>query len=138
MAIVIDTVLCVFLVSPLGGVGAALARATLILTLFVYPAWRLKKVFGLYFDSDALKKSWMGSVVMAVVVVLMQLVWMDGFLLPLYVLVGGAIYILMLRSLNAVDGRDVQLFHQFAPKRFGAIVDTFAKLLGVEKLRGNS
>lgn len=126
------------LVAPLGSSGVALGRVALMTASFGYLAYTLRRGFGLYFDLDALKKSLVGSAVMAISIGLVQFVWLHRHMLPLYVLVGCFVYILMLRFLKAVDNQDIILLHQFLPKYFGGIIDTFARFLGLETKKKSS
>jgi stage V sporulation protein B len=132
LGVAVGAVCSAFLVTPLGSSGAALGRVAMMTTSFGYLAYTLRRGFGLYFDLDAFKKSLVGSAVMAISIGLVQLVWLNRHMLPLYVLVGCFVYILMLRSLKAADNQDIILFHQFLPKYFGGIIDMFARFLGLE------
>jgi len=133
LGVVVGAVCCALLVAPFGSSGAALGRVALMTTSFGYLAYTLRRVFGLHFDPDAFKKSLVGSTVMAIAVGLLQFVWLDGRLLPLYVFVGGLFYVLMLRFLNALNNEDVKLLHEFMPKYFGGVIDTFARFLNIEE-----
>jgi len=133
LGVAVGTICCALLVTPFGSAGAALGRVALMVISFAYAAYTLRKVFGLYFDSDAFKRSLVASAVMAIAVGLMQFVWLDRRMLPLYVFVGGFVYISMLRFLKAVDNQDIKLLHQFLPKYFGGIIDTIARIFGIER-----
>lgn len=131
LAMVIGVPLLALLVGSFGSAGAALAKSLMFLVLFAYQAYILKKSFGLYFDLSAFENVLVSSAVMAIVVVLMQFIWRNIYMLPLYILVGGFIYFLMLRILKVFNKQDIILFNQIAPKRFRKVVDAFAKLYGV-------
>lgn len=132
VAISVGVVGSVLLVAPFGSVGAAMARGMLMVAYFVYAAYSLWKVFGFYVDWKAFKMALLGSVVMLVAVVLVQLVWFDRIALPLYVFLGGSVYLLMLRFLKVVNEEDIQLLRQFAPERFLGLVDLVARFFGLE------
>jgi len=103
----------------------------MFLVLFAYQAYILKKSFGLYFDLSAFENVLVSSAVMAIVVVSMQLIWRNTYMLPLYILVGGLTYFLMLRILKVFNKQDIILFNQIAPKSFRKVIDAFAKFYGV-------
>lgn len=69
---------------------------------------------------------------MAAVVAFVQFMLFDVCMLPLYILVGGVVYILMLRILKAVSEEDIKLFHEFLPKRLGGMIDIFARFIGIK------
>lgn len=129
LAILVGILFSVLLVAPFGMVGAAFAKAALTVVLFIYPAFRLWKLAGLHIDSDSLKNSLIASAVMAGAVGLVEFLWMRGYLLPLYVMVGVITYAAMLKFLNATNSQDIKLMKEFLPKSFGKLVDALAKFL---------
>jgi len=128
IAISVDSLLCILLVGPLGSLGAAISRAALILSLFLVPALWLRSIMGLNVDSDAYLKSLIGSAVMAGVVMVAEVYWTGRYLLPVYILIGGTVYLVMLRLLRAVKQRDIELVKQFLPFRLG-LLDLLGKIL---------
>jgi len=66
-----------------------------------------------------------------VIVLVLEVVWMDRLLLPLYVLVGGVAYLSMLRILRVVNASDVILVRNFLPRQMNSIVEFLARALGV-------
>jgi len=126
------SVLLGFLLLPSTGVrGAAVLRGfamvlSLALMLIVLKRMRL---FAVAFDFEALWKSWAASSVMAVAVLGIQFFLYSKYLLPLYVLLGGVVYLVMLRFLRAVRVHDIHLVKAFAGKRFARLVDWVRPLL---------
>ena len=126
------SVLLGFLLLPSTGVlGAAVLRGfamvlSLALMLIVLKRMRL---FAVAFDFEALWKSWVASSVMAVAVLGIQFFLYSKYLLPLYVLLGGVVYLVMLRFLRAVRVHDIHLVKAFAGKRFARLVDWVRPLL---------
>jgi len=133
LGVAVNAACCALFVTPFGSAGAALGRVALITTSFGYLAYTLRKVFGLYLDLDAFKNSLISSTVMAIAVGLMQFVWLDRHMLPLYIFVGGVVYVSLLRFLKAVEDQDIMLLHEFMPKYLGGIIDMFARFLGVKR-----
>ena len=68
---------------------------------------------------------------MGLIVLVLEVVWMDRLLLPLYVLVGGVAYLSMLRILRVVNASDVILVRNFLPRQMNSIVEFLARALGV-------
>ncbi|MFH1328877.1 MAG: oligosaccharide flippase family protein [Candidatus Bathyarchaeota archaeon] len=133
-AILVDVALFILLLPPLGIIGAAFAKAGLIVVLFVYPSIRLRKFFELRFDKGAYGKAWVASLVMMTVLIAIQALWMTPWLLPLYVVVGGGVYLAVLRILRAVNAEDFALVRQFLPRRLsGKSLNAIAKILGVRE-----
>lgn len=106
-----------FIVPPLslGIVGAAIGRGALMVISFSYMVVRLRKIMSFEVDFGALKNAWIASAGMAAGVLLLQFFWMHNYLLPLYIIVGAAIYFAILRILHAVTHHDVELIEAFAP-----------------------
>ena len=49
--------------------------------------------------------------------------------LPIYVLIGGAIYLVMLRLTKAIKPAGIQLMEEYLGPRFFALVEPFKRLL---------
>jgi len=124
-----STIVGVLLIPVLGVVGASLARGVTMLTSLILTIYILRREMKLNFDSEAIWKSWAASITMAVSALSMQYVWYNKFLLPIYILVGAAVYLLMLRVLNAGRPRDFALMKLYVGKRFEFAVNWLEKLL---------
>jgi len=131
LAVFVDTLLCLILLPYFGVVGAAFGRAASTIVFFAYCDRRLKSIHKFRYDGEAFKKSWLGSIVMGLIVLVLEVVWMDRLLLPLYVLVGGVAYLSMLRILRVVNASDVILVRNFLPRQMNSIVEFLARVLGV-------
>jgi len=120
------SVLLGFLLVPLTGVrGAAVLRGfamVLSLALMLIVLKRMK-LFAVAFDFEALWKSWAASSVMAVAVLGSQFFLYSKYLLPLYVLLGGVVYLVMLRFLRAVKAHDVRLIRALFSGRLGHFIE---------------
>jgi len=121
-----------FLLLPSTGVfGAAILRGVALvlglgLTLAVLGKMRL---FAVVFDLEALWKSLVASLIMAIAVLGLELITYSKYLLPLYVITGGVVYLVMLRFLRAVRAHDIHLIKAFVGKRFEYLVDWIRPLL---------
>jgi len=124
-----STILGVLLLPVLGVAGASLARGATMLTGLMLTIYMLRREMNLNFDGEALWKSWAASIPMAVLVLSMQYVCYNKFLLPIYILAGATVYLLMLRILNAGKPRDFALMKLYVGKRFTFVLDRLEKLL---------
>jgi len=101
--------------------GAALTRAALLIIGFSYTAYRLAKLHGLHIDGEAVRKSSIASTGMAVVVVTFELLLFNRYLLPIYVALGAAVYLLALKVLHVVQLADIDLIEDFLPSQLRGV-----------------
>lgn len=126
IGVLMGAALSTLLVSNLGSVGAAFGRASLVFASFAYSAYKLKKNYGLPIDINALEKCLLCTLVMLAVVVPTELLLNDKYMTPFYVVIGGIVYILMLRLLKVINDQDVQLLEEILPERLHVFVNAFA------------
>jgi len=117
------------LVQSIGINGAALTRAALLIAGFSYTAYRLAKIHGLHVDREALGKSCMASAVMAVAVVPLELLLPNRYLLPIYIGLGAAIYLLAVRALHLVQPADIDLIEDFLPPQLKGVASKIGAFL---------
>ena len=129
LSVVSDVALSLLLIGSLGAVGAAIARTSTILISFVFPALFLARLLGPHLDLTAFVKSLVASSLMALAVAGLQLAWSSRYLLPLYVVVGGLVYLAMLRALRALREDDFVLARGFVPARARGLVDLAHRFL---------
>jgi len=103
------------LVQFIGINGAALTRAALLVVGFSYTAYRLAKTHGLRIDREALRKSFIGSAAMALVVLLFELLFANRYLLPVYIALGALVYLLTIKRIRLVRSADITLILDFLP-----------------------
>jgi O-antigen/teichoic acid export membrane protein len=115
-----------YILLPIWGIeGAAAARALTIILTTIFTIHVLKSRIGLQLDLKMIAKTMLSGTTMAAALFLVQLTRYNKFLLPLYVLVGGMVYIMMLRLLKVVHSSDLELLNDFAGKR----LSLFARIL---------
>lgn len=73
----------------------------------------LMKSIRLSLDVKGISKILVAAGVMAAVILVMQIPFYNKLLLPVYVLVGGGVYVLMLRLLRAVTEEDLTLIENY-------------------------
>jgi len=121
-----------FLLLPsTGSLGASILRGvamvlSLVLMLAVLKRMRL---FAVGLDVEALWKSWVAGSVMAAAVLVLQFLMYSKYLLPLYVLLGGLVYLATLRFSGAVRAHDVHLAKIFVGKRWAPLIEWAGSLL---------
>jgi O-antigen/teichoic acid export membrane protein len=115
-----------YMLLPKWGIeGAAAARALAIILGAILAFLVLKRKIGLQLDFNMIAKTILSGATMAAALFVVQLARYSKFLLPLYVMVGGIVYIMMLRLLKTVDSSDLKLLNDF----FGRRLSLFARIL---------
>jgi len=127
----IDAVSCLMLIPQLGIVGASIGRMLSDIVGFGFLMYNLKRILGWHFDRGALKKSWLNAAIMGLIVLVVQHFLVGRFYLPLYILIGGASYIVFMRLFRVMNKSDIALLKDFLPKRLEFIADILGKLLVV-------
>jgi len=116
-----------YLLLPIWGVeGAAVARALTIVLTAIFTVLVLKSRIDLQLDVRMIAKTMLSGVTMAAALFVVQLVRYSKFLLPLYVLAGGIVYIVMLRLLKVVNSSDLELLNDFVGEKLSLL----ARILG--------
>lgn len=128
-SVMASLVMLPLLLPSLGVVGMAVVKGLTMVLSLVFTVFVLRKRVRLEFDKEAMWKGWSASVVMFLIVGLVEQVFFSRYLLPLYILVGGVVYVIMLRIMKAVNEGDIQLFRNLMGKRGAWIVDSLAKIL---------
>jgi len=117
ISVAISLLAAVVLVPYFGIVGASLARGLSLALALVISILVLRGVLRLRFDIKAYKCAWIASLFMAAAVLLLEALLYSNYLLPAYVVAGGLVYFLGLRSLRALDQQDIQLMSDFLGSR---------------------
>jgi len=110
-----------FLLPALGIIGAAISRALAILLGTAFGVLMLRRKLTLDLDVAIITKTLFAAGVMAAVVLGIQFVWYSKFLLPVYLLIGAAVYLVMLRLLKVAEPDDLDLLKRFLGGRFSLI-----------------
>jgi O-antigen/teichoic acid export membrane protein len=110
-----------FLLPAYGIVGASAARGLSILLAGVLVIPVSSRKMALRLDFGSIAKPLFASSLMAIVLFALQLVYYAKFVLLVYVLVGGIIYIISLRLLKAVDEQDMELVRGFLGRRLESV-----------------
>jgi O-antigen/teichoic acid export membrane protein len=115
-----------------GVVGVSSARAgSMVLSAFL-AVLVLRRKMPLDIDVRTVAKTLASGAVMAVALRAVQLLHYSKFLLPVYVLVGAAVYVVMLRLLRVVNRDDVNLLRRFLGKRLSPVCNVLSWMLLAE------
>lgn len=115
------------LVPMLGPVGASVARAASMLLVLVFMLIAASRKIRIRIDREALWKSWVAGIVMVAVLITAQHVWKSSLLIPVYVAVGGLVYLLMLRATHTVAERDLEFLKRFLGLRIGTPISSLLR-----------
>jgi stage V sporulation protein B len=133
VALIIQIIVSVAIVPSLGANGAAFARALAYTIMFFYPAYRLKKIAGLHYDLDALRKGLAGSVIMGSIIFILNYYLSYAYFLPFSLLVGFFSYLVFLRFTRAMRVQDFEIMNNILSNKFRWPITLAAKIV----IRGN-
>jgi O-antigen/teichoic acid export membrane protein len=134
IASVLLPILIGFLIIPnFGIVGASIARGASLLISLALSVVILSRILKLRFDTTAFVHAWLASIIMAGVVLVVEVVFYSKYLLPIYVVLGGAVFLVVLRLMRAVKPEDIELLSGFLTPRLRFVSSWLAKLLGASK-----
>lgn len=135
VASVVCALVSAYIILPfMGIVGAPIARGvagvvSLGLTIFV-----LKRMQAMSVDVEMAWKTIVAGAAMAIALIAIQMIVYSRILLPVYVVLGAVVYLILLRTLNAVRANDIELIERYLGARLGVV----ARLLGtILVTRGN-
>jgi len=128
-SVMVSTVMSPLLLSFLGVIGIAIVKGGAMIISLALTVVALRKRISIKFDTEALWKGLCAAIVMFVGVFLTERIHYNAYLLPLYVVVGGAIYLITLRLLRIVNENDIELMRNLLGKRATMITDFVEKVL---------
>jgi O-antigen/teichoic acid export membrane protein len=131
LSIISGAIVSFLLVPYLGATGAGIGRTSLLIVQFLVPLIYLCRIKNCRLNWNILLKSLVASLVMAFGVLVVESLVASKYLLPLYLIVGAAIYLIMVRSLKMLNKEDTTFFIAYLPARFrriGTLLERF--LLG--------
>jgi O-antigen/teichoic acid export membrane protein len=120
-----------FIIIPyIGPVGAAIAKVSAFILLFLFPTYRLKQISGLLpYDSSALKMGLIGSVIMSSVIFVLNLYLSNPLFLPLSLIIGLLTYFLFCRFTATVHTKDIEIVKKVLPANTKWLIAIIAKVL---------
>jgi len=121
----------ILIIPYLGVPGASVARGLSLAISLILSMLVLRRFLKVSFDMEAYGYAWIASLVMAGVVLIAQRLFYSKYLLPVYVTIGAAVFLIILRFLHAVKPEDFELVSDFLGPRMGHIARLLEKLLGI-------
>jgi len=129
LTIFLGIAFAVLLMPSLGVVGVSIARGLTMLSTLIIFTWVLRRKMRLTYDKEAFWKSLVSSLVMIAPLVVLQNVWSNTYLLPLYIGLAAVVYIMMLRILKAIRQSDIDLVKLYLGKRLEFLAKPFEVFL---------
>jgi len=127
-----------YVIVPYWGIlGAAFARALAVCAAQVLFLIIIRRKITLHIDPPIIAKTLIAGITMAAVLLAAQHIHYNKFFLPAYVLIGGAVYLVTLRLLKAIDLADIDLLRRFLGKRFLPISSILSWILLPKNLYSN-
>jgi len=112
-----------------GAVGMAITKGAAMIISLVLTVIVLHKHVPIRFDTEAIRKSWYAAIVMFLAVWFMTRMLASSYLLPLYIVVGGIVYLIVLRFLRTVNENDMKLVRNLLGKKATSITNILEKVL---------
>ena len=97
----------------------------------------LRMTLRLRFDKKAYGCAWAASLVMAGAVLMLEMFVYRKYLLPLYIVAGGVVFVLVLRWLHALNHRDLELVDEFLGPRLKFLSGILQRIFAVQTTSGS-
>jgi O-antigen/teichoic acid export membrane protein len=92
----------------IGALGAAFAKALSYVALFVYPVNKLKKMEGIHYDRNAMKKGLAGSLIMALILYTLNSFLPNIYYIPFNLVIAFLSYLLFIRFTHTMNVQDFE------------------------------
>lgn len=134
LASVLLGVATAYVLLPLGfGItGASIARGVAMVVSLGLTLAVLRRKNAIQIDFKTMWKSLVAGGVMAGVLVIAQMILYSRILLPAYVVLGGIVYLAVLRMLKAVQEHDIELIGKYLGSRLGFVSKVLGAILVAE------
>jgi len=125
VSMVVSLTMFLTTLNKLGAAGMAIIKGVSVLISFVLAFIILRKIIAIKIDKEALWKSLISGIAMTIIVKAVELTWPSMYMLPLYITVGGAVYLILLKVLKAIKEDDIKLVEEI----FGQKISRLAILI---------
>jgi stage V sporulation protein B len=130
IAVCVQIVISIVMIPSIGATGAAVARSFAYVILFIYPAYRLKQLVGLHYDSSAFQKGLIGSVIMASIIFCLNFFSSNlYYLLPFNLIIGFLSYLIFLRFTQTMDIKDFEIINNILSGRLKRPIKLLTKIV---------
>ncbi len=99
----------------LGMLGTAWARVFASFIGFGLGAYVLRRILKVTFDKEAIWKASAACIIMTIAVFSLETLIYQIYLLPIYVIIGSAVYFFSLIALKAIKKHDIELIYNYLP-----------------------
>ena len=113
----------------IGGLGAAIAKASSYTILFLIPAYVLKRITGLHYDRTALRIGLIGSILSGSIIFGMNFYLSHPYYLPFNITIGFLSYLLFLRFSRIVDNQDIEIMKKVLNGKAGLLFGVITKVV---------
>jgi len=128
----VSVLIGIAVVPEFGILGASIARGISLITSLVLSILTLRKFLKLQFDVEAYVFAWVASLLMAGAVLVVELFMYSEYLLPVYVAIGGFVFIFALRLLHVINREDIGLVEDLLGPRLESVAKVMGELVGVK------
>jgi O-antigen/teichoic acid export membrane protein len=129
-ALLVQFSIAVTAIPVYGILGAAIARASAFIVMFLYTAYKLKQLAGLHIDTGALKVGTSGSLILgAVVFIINTYTGQSFYILPISLLAGFISYLVFLRYFQIINVEDFELLDHVFSGKFKKPLDLMMKFV---------
>ena len=129
ISIIGSMVLLPVLLPSFGVTGMAIIKGAAMMMSLLLTIIVLRRRVPIKFDGEAVWKSWVAAVIMFAAVWLIERIYFSPYLLPIYIVVGGATYAIALRLLRTVGENDIRLIRNFLGKKGTIVTNIVEKVL---------
>lgn len=129
ITVIVSFAFALVLAPPFGMFGAATARCAGMIFGTISVILFLKRRMQLQFDVDGIKKSLIAGAVMAGVLFFIETLFYSRFMMPVYIAIGGIVYLAMLRFLKAIRKDDIDLISSYLGPRMAFASNLLSILL---------
>jgi O-antigen/teichoic acid export membrane protein len=136
-SVLLTVLLGVVIVPRLGVAGASLARGSSLIIALVLSILILRMTLRLRFDKKAYGYAWVASLIMAGAVLIFEIFIYKKYLLPLYIVAGGVVFVLVLRWLHVLNHRDLELVDEFLGPRLKFLSGILQRIFAVQTTSGS-
>ena len=117
LALISNFIISILLIPRFGINGAAVGFSSIYVLSFAVMYYYSRKYETAYFDKGKIAKIMLsGAIMFSVVFALQMYYWYSPLKMIAYILLGFAIYVLLIRLLGAFSGEDVEMFMKLLPR----------------------
>lgn len=129
IALGVQLSISLLLIPLIGGLGAALARSSSYIILFLCPALLLRRISGLHYDLAALKTGLVGSVIILAVVWFLNEFLPDRRFLPLNIGLAIISYLVFLRFSRTVVPKDFEIMNNIFSNKGARLIEWVSRFV---------